>query len=628
MFGKAKVEGLTASSLDHHPFMPYVRKDSRFVSKRQHSFKFEASWIREDECEELIRTAWTDTPQIGMEPLVCVHNMLRVCSSKLSSTFRRRDVERCHDIEKLNKRIKELQDREGPNNSAKLHMLQQKRRKNNQITLVVDANSYLKEGNEEVVEAFRQYYTEVYKTIAPSCNQVTKGVQSIRIQVIEQMNEELEKPFTRNEVLATLKQMGPLKAPGPNGFEACFYQTYWHTVGDKRMRFRERWIGLIMECITSVSYVVLVNGRPRDVIYPSQGIRQGDPISPYLFLLSADGLSSLINVAKVKGDIRGMTVARGGIKVSHILFADDSIIFARAKWLEWLKVKEILRVYEVASGQCMNLQKTTMMFSSPVRQEEKERILQDLREMVQSSCEKYLGLPIMVGRACYDTFRRIKDRVWHKINNWKNQFLSPAGKKILLKEVIQYIPTYCMSVFRLPKSWEKMGFAKMVGGLGFRELESFNTALLAKQCWRLVTKPNSITTMEGLVWRVGNGLNIKVWEDKWLPSKPSHRVQSPIKHLNAKAKVVELLGNGGNWDIEVVKATFNEEEAEVICNIRFNHTGLEDKRIWAYSKNGCFNVRSTYHLELSRKKELKGESSEGESLKKGGESCGSLIPRE
>ncbi|KAF5482541.1 hypothetical protein F2P56_003099 [Juglans regia] len=102
----------------------------------------------------------------------------------------------------------------------------------------------------------------------------------------------------------------------------------------QRMRFGERWIGLIMDCITSVSYAVLVNGRPRDVIYPSRGIRQGDPISPYLCLLCVEGLSNLINAAEIKGDIKGMAVARGDIRVSHLLFVDDCIIFARAKWLE------------------------------------------------------------------------------------------------------------------------------------------------------------------------------------------------------------------------------------------------------------------------------------------------------
>ncbi|XP_041027060.1 uncharacterized protein LOC121267278 [Juglans microcarpa x Juglans regia] len=222
MFEKAKVEGLIASSSDHVPIMLYVRQDRRFGSRRQYSFKFEASWIKENECEEVIKTAWVDTTQCAKEPLVSVQKMLRECGGKLSSTFRRRDGERCQDIELLNKKIKELQDREGPHNAAELHILQQEvglllenedirwkqrakrnwcslgdkntkffhacvkqRRKKNQIIYVLDANSELKEGNEEVVEAFRQYYTEVYKTAASSCDQVMEGIQSIGSRVTE-----------------------------------------------------------------------------------------------------------------------------------------------------------------------------------------------------------------------------------------------------------------------------------------------------------------------------------------------------------------------------------------------------------------------------------------------------------
>lgn len=102
-----------------------------------------------------------------------------------------------------------------------------------------------------------------------------------------------------------------------------------------RMGSGERWIKLIMERITSITYAVLVNGRLGEVIHPSRGLRQGDSLSPYLFLLCTEGLSSLINMAEGKGEISGVIVARSGMRVTHILFVDDCIIFGKARWDEW-----------------------------------------------------------------------------------------------------------------------------------------------------------------------------------------------------------------------------------------------------------------------------------------------------
>ena len=106
-----------------------------------------------------------------------------------------------------------------------------------------------------------------------------------------------------------------------------------------------------MQCVTIVSYSIRINGVPRGNIFPSRGIRQGDPLSPYLFILCAEGLSSLIKFSVANGVLEGVTVCRGGPKLSHIFFANDSLIFYKVSLEECDALQQILKVYEDASGQ-------------------------------------------------------------------------------------------------------------------------------------------------------------------------------------------------------------------------------------------------------------------------------------
>lgn len=98
-----------------------------------------------------------------------------------------------------------------------------------------------------------------------------------------------------------------------------------------KMGFNDKWVALVMECILSVCYSLLINGELMGNIKPSQGIRQGDPLSPYLFLLCSEGLHRMIKKAAGNGDIQGVSICRNGPKLTHLLFADDSLLFCREK---------------------------------------------------------------------------------------------------------------------------------------------------------------------------------------------------------------------------------------------------------------------------------------------------------
>ena len=127
-----------------------------------------------------------------------------------------------------------------------------------------------------------------------------------------------------------------------------------------KMGFCAKWISLIMACVKSVTYSILSNGEPKGLITQTRGIRQGDPLSPFLFLLCMEGLHSLIEDAARVGDLRGFSLCNRGPKLTHLFFADDSLLFCRANLDSLLFCKanldecnnilKLLRVYEQSSG--------------------------------------------------------------------------------------------------------------------------------------------------------------------------------------------------------------------------------------------------------------------------------------
>ncbi|CAJ2662609.1 unnamed protein product [Trifolium pratense] len=241
--------------------------------------------------------------------------------------------------------------------------------------------------------------------------------------------------------------------------------------------------------------------------------------------------------------------------VSHLLFADDCFLFCRSNLDETRHLMRVLKTYEEAAEQEINLSKSEVFFSrnlSLAAQEDLSRIM-GVRQVLGTG--NYLGLPSMIGRKKRDVFAFIKDRLWKRINSWRGRALSRAGKEVMIKSVLQAIPSYVMSIYLLPDAtineiermlnsfwwggsasnqgirwlaWDRMTIPKAFGGMGFRDLRAFNLAMIAKQAWNFMTKPHSLVArLYKARWIIGSGTNINVMKDPWLREKDGAWIQSP-----------------------------------------------------------------------------------------------------
>ncbi|KAL9679339.1 hypothetical protein QQ045_017197 [Rhodiola kirilowii] len=163
-----------------------------------------------------------------------------------------------------------------------------------------------------------------------------------------------------------------------------------------KLGFTEVWVLRVMQIVTSVSYSIKVNDRYTDVVVPQRGIRQGDPLSPYLFILCTEYFTALLNKYKGLGLIEGIKICRRAPAVSHLLFVDDSLLFLRVTQSSISWIKTILSIYGTVTGLYVNFEKSEMMLSQNASLELIDHIRRTLGVKVVQNHAKYLGLLTVV----------------------------------------------------------------------------------------------------------------------------------------------------------------------------------------------------------------------------------------
>ena len=153
----------------------------------------------------------------------------------------------------------------------------------------------------------------------------------------------------------------------------AFDQVEWNFLRGimEKLGFLETLVDRVMGCVTISYFSVLNNGTPYGNIFPSMGLSQGDPLSPYLFLLCTEGFTSLLQKVEMEGRIKGVSVCRRAPQIINLLFAKDSLLFCQANKQEVKEITKILKMYASSSGQCINLDKSSVYFSGNTPMEQK-----------------------------------------------------------------------------------------------------------------------------------------------------------------------------------------------------------------------------------------------------------------
>ncbi|GKC22787.1 putative reverse transcriptase domain, reverse transcriptase zinc-binding domain protein [Tanacetum coccineum] len=349
--------------------------------------------------------------------------------------------------------------------------------------------------------------------------------------------------------------------------------------------FHPRLIHWIMECVSTTSFSLSINGAIHGYFKGKRGLRQGDPMSPYLFALIMEVLALILRRRVRESDSFCYHRYCDKLDIINLCFADDLFLFAHG---DANVIMGALDEFKLVSGLTPSLPKSTAYFCN-VLNHTKLSILHILPFEEGRLPVKYLGVPLISSRLIYRDCKELIERVQNRLKDWKNKFLSVAGRLQLIKSVIGSMHG------KAKVAWEAICLPKHEGGLGIRKLDTFNKALMTSHIWRLISLKESLwvrwihayklkdrnfweipirgnmtwgwrqilrlrtTIRQYIGYQIGDGSKVSVWFDRWCHSSPLMSIISPHDihraGFNMSSKIQDVIHDNQwmwphDWDLK------------------------------------------------------------------------------
>ncbi|XP_033131796.1 uncharacterized protein LOC117126793 [Brassica rapa] len=681
---------------DHRPILADILIKP---TRRSKKFKFDKRWLDNEElrCRRAL-SEWRRQNNVNSAKLV------EELKEKVEGLY----ADDSATTEEIAAALKELSD------ALKAEEI----RARNKITQLLDENGNVVEDEEGLVAIATSYFRQIFES--SNQEEIEEALAQVPTTITGDMNANLTAPISEWEVKLALFAMHPEKAPGPDGMTALFYQKFWDIVKEDLTLMVNNFLfegvvakGLNDTNICLIPKVMKPNAmaqfRPISLCNVSYKI-----ISKVLYQRLKKVLPGLIsetqsafvawrqisdNVMIAQEMFHALRTKPSGRNKRMAIKTDMSKAYDRMEWsfievvlrkmgfseiwISWVmrcitsvkykvlmngeprgnitpgrEVMKVVRRYGKASGQCINFDKSSLLFGKRINATTRQEIKDALGIQNEGGMGTYLGIPEDISGSKCKLFAFLKDKLMHRVNGWTGRWLSKGGKEVLIKSILLALPTYVMSTFLLPleicenlasaiaqfwwssnppkrgihwAKWEKVCLPREEGGIGFRMIHEFNLALLAKQMWRLVQVPNSLVarvlrgryynlssplrvnavTSPSYVWtsisaarkllllgirqKIHSGYEVKVWVDPWIPLSPARPAVPIAPVMHPNMRVSDLIDQESkDWDVGLLENYVHLADIPFIRSLAISSTHRRDTFCWDFTRNGQYKVKSGY----------------------------------